>query len=228
MPDVSQKSKLKLVHDYDQKWTPDIAEAEFKRLYRAGEVFRKSMLGTKGKKPAKRAPNGGLCLKDEWNRPHDQKYLQSVAGAGANLGIRTKYLPIFDVDCPNQKISDAVLAAIATELGVPTSALSVRCRGDSAKVAVLRALAEGAEPFAKMSVAATSPDGETQKLEILGDGQQGVIAGVHPDGARLEIRGPHPADIGPEKMIKVDRAIARRILDAAAAGPRRLQARRQE
>jgi hypothetical protein len=203
---------LKLVHNRDRKWTPDIAEAEFRRWHKH---FRDAMLGTDGKKPSDFDEAGRPGPLGNWNRPHDLASLKRAAQAAANLGILTRDNPVADVDCPNPRVADAVEAATAAVLGLAGSALPVRWRDDSPKRAIMFALKSGAAPFKKMSVSAIDANGQKQTLEILADGQQSVWAGVHPDGALLKIRGPHPAD--GENRPEIDEHLARRILDASAA-----------
>jgi hypothetical protein len=198
------------------EWTPAQASAEFGRWHQH-ERFQPAMLGTNGKVPSDFDETGQPCGLRKWNRAHGLTYLKRAANAGANLGIRTSDFPVTDIDCPNRRVADAVEATIAAELGVSVSDLSVRWRGDSSKRAVMFALKPGAEKFRKMSVVAVDASSDKQRLEILADGQQSVWAGVHPDtGAKLQIRGPHPADVGPEKMVEIDAEIAQRLLKAAA------------
>jgi putative DNA primase/helicase len=171
------------------------------------------MLGALEKRPTH---VGKLELMLEWNKPHSEEYLRSVAKKSANLGLRTGDFPPVDIDCPNPLVADAVEKAIADELGVLVSALTVRWRHDSAKRTLLFALKPGAERFTKTVVRGLDADGEEQKVEFLAEGQQTIVAGRHPDGALFQIRGPHPADVGPDGMIQVDKAIVRRLREVAA------------
>jgi hypothetical protein len=197
-------------------WPPTIAGNEFRRWFEKGERFRNAMLGALGKRPAHVGNTGKLELMPEWNKPHSEEYLHGVANKSANLGLRTGDFPPADIDCPNPLVADAVEKALADELGVLISALTVRWRHDSAKRTLLFALRPGAERFTKTVVRGLDANGEEQKVEFLAEGQQTIVAGKHTEGALFQIRGPHPADVGPDSMIQVDEALVSRLRVAAA------------
>jgi hypothetical protein len=97
-----------------------------------------------------------------------------------NTGALCKYMPTVDIDI---KIADA---AAAVEHLVRTrnegfGDILVRF-GNSPKRAIpLRT----DQPFKKMKIPLIAPDGSTgQKIEILGDGQQVIVHGMHPDTKR--------------------------------------------
>jgi hypothetical protein len=86
----------------------------------------------------------------------------------------------------------AVQAAIAAEVKQP---LSIRFRSNSPKRSILFTLKPAASPFRKKWVKAVDENGEKQLVKFLADGQQSIIAGVHPTGALLQWTGPHPAEV---------------------------------
>jgi hypothetical protein len=144
-----------------------------------------------------------------WNRPHNLACLQRAANAAGNFGLRTSQFPVGDIDCSNPRVADAVEAAIAAEVKQP---LSIRFRSNSPKRSILFTLRPGASPFRKKWVEAVDENGEKQLVEFLADGQQSIIAGVHPTGVLIQWAGPHPAEVGPEGLPTIDAAGAERLL----------------
>jgi hypothetical protein len=212
---MSPAPDLKIVAGTDTPTWPDtIAGNEFRR-WAKHERFRNALLGASGKRPAK-VDSGQVVWMDAWNQPHTLDYLTSVAAKSLNIGLRTGDLPVADADCPNPLVADAVEKATAKELGVPVSELTVRYRPDSAKRTIMFALKPGAERFTKSTVVGFDAAGEKQKVEFLAEGQQTIVAGKHPDGAMFQIRGPHPADVGPDGMIQIDHAMRSRLEEVAA------------
>lgn len=91
-----------------------------------------------------------------------------------STGTRCRYLPTLDIDVQHRAFVEQIVAEADSVLGrtvrrvgaLPKAALFYRC----------------SEPFTKMSSRVyVSPDGKRHKVEILGDGQQCVVFGVHPD-----------------------------------------------
>jgi hypothetical protein len=98
-----------------------------------------------------------------------------------STGALTQRMPTFDIDILDEKAAAAVEALvrdryaesgrILVRIGRPPK----RCIPFWTRV-----------PFSKIQVSLTAPDGSSgQKLELLCDGQQVLIAGVHPDTGRL-------------------------------------------
>ena len=92
-----------------------------------------------------------------------------------NTGILTRFAPALDIDICNEAaviaIEEAVRARFEERGTVP-----VRI-GEPPKRAILF---RTDEPFAKILVNLTAPNGSAEKLELLGNGQQLVVAGIHP------------------------------------------------
>jgi hypothetical protein len=110
-----------------------------------------------------------------------------------NVGLRTRYFPVLDVDVDDRPIADAVERLVLATLG----STARRVRSNSARRALLFRL-EGA-PFRKRALKFKLPDGTFAKVEILADGQQLAVAGLHPSGVPNEWPGglPAPADLAP-------------------------------
>lgn len=125
-----------------------------------------------------------------------------------NTGLRTEDLVAVDIDIYHHEVADAVEAAFVARFGPGLKRL-----GQAPK----RLLLYGAKaPGLKI----TSPlfqtvDGMEHKVEILGDGQQFVAYGIHPDSLRpYEWVGDGPLDVERWQLHVLDRdEVAKWILD---------------
>jgi putative DNA primase/helicase len=123
-----------------------------------------------GKTPGKRSSSG------EWYGYNWQKAgaatLREVAqwdADGANVGLRAGSFPAVDIDCSDEQLVEVIRALAIAHLGraperqgrVPKSLLMYRT----------------AAPFGRMRLWI---DGRKHLVEILGDGQQFVLSGIHP------------------------------------------------
>ncbi len=116
-----------------------------------------------------------------------------------NVGLRTRYFPAVDVDVDDVAIARAVEQIVIATLG----STARRTRSNSARRALLFRL-EGA-PFKKKAVKFKLPDGTFAKVEILADGQQIAVAGMHPSGAPNEWPNGLPAPDGLASMTEAQR-----------------------
>jgi hypothetical protein len=131
-------------------------------------------VGTRGKAPLRRG----------WQRGEDTHTLLDVRPEAFNTGLVLGELRCVDIDVDGPQVVSKITEAAALHL--PAGAL-IRGRENSSRIAMLYRAAEGAPP--KRAVA-----GQEGKIEALGAGQQLVVHGVHPSGARLhwvDERGPH-------------------------------------
>ena len=104
----------------------------------------------------------------------------------ANTGILTLATPAVDIDVLDAAVADEVQAIAESMLGV--SAVRV---GKAPKRAMLY---RAGTPFGKVATPIfTSPDGCTHKVEVLCNGQQIVVSGIHPETrAPYKWRGGEP------------------------------------
>jgi hypothetical protein len=96
-----------------------------------------------------------------------------------NTGTRAKNTPALDIDIMHQEAAEAV-EALARQHFAGRGAIHVRIGLPPKRLIPLRTDA----PFRKLTRAFVTPvgaDGKPPKIEILGDGQQYVVAGIHPD-----------------------------------------------
>ncbi|NDG50641.1 MAG: hypothetical protein EBY30_16800 [Rhodospirillales bacterium] len=125
----------------------------------------------KAKKPGKQ-PVGA-----EWQRGHDRAALLKVSAVSANTGVITSGLRVFDFDRMNKETAAAVFDMLVNKIPALRDA-PVRTRPGSTSLMVIARSTE-ATPPGKANVS-----GELGLLEVLGDGQQFVADGWHPEGGQ--------------------------------------------
>ena len=96
--------------------------------------------------------------------------------AARNTGILTKFTPVFDIDIFFDPEAAAAVVQLARERFEEHGYFLVRAGNWPKRAVPFRTDA----PFPKISVLLTAPDGKTEKLEFLCDGQQAVVHGIHP------------------------------------------------
>jgi hypothetical protein len=191
--------------------------------------YRDAMGGAAGKIP-KDFDENGRPGPLPWDKPHPKALLKRAANAGANIFIRNERDPAFDFDCKTASVADAlenVCANLAKRKG-HKAPLSMRYRDNSpSSRAAQVALEDDAAPLAGWKITATEENalarlrrppqrgdykpggalyGATHAFEFRGARQLTVMEGIHPSGARLKTRGPHPATVGRDQLLKVNRA----------------------
>jgi len=136
-------------------------------------------------KPGTKAPGEGA-----WQNGFPLERIKAFAAngyAGGSTGLLAKHFPGADVDVTDKACATAIAKAIMAVLGPAP----VRV-GSAPKCLLMYATAE---PFKKRKVFLADPQGNTKgadgkeyAVEFLGDGQQYLIYGQHPDG--FEYRWP--------------------------------------
>ena len=106
--------------------------------------------------------------------------------SGANTGALTAYTPAIDIDVTNPAAAE-LAEDVAKELFGDRGKIPVRF-GRLPKRALLFS---AATPFPKMSASYEAPSGTTHKIEILGDGQQIVCFGTHPERRAVHLARWH-------------------------------------
>jgi AAA domain/Bifunctional DNA primase/polymerase, N-terminal len=131
----------------------------------------------------------------------------------ANTGILTQTTPTLDADIRHEEAAAAVeeltrewfdgRGSVLVRFGqAPKRAIPFRTR----------------RPFSKLKKKFIAPDGSEHSLEFLGNGQQVVVDGVHPDTQRPYAwhGGYAPGAIAWNDLPEIDEAEARSVLDFAA------------
>ena len=131
-----------------------------------------------------------------------------------NTGILTRSTPALDIDVLDPDAADAVEELIRERCG-ERGRISVRF-GRAPKRAVLF---RTDTPFRKVLARLTAPNGDDkQQLEFLGDGQQLVARGIHPDTGRpYRWHGGRPGDVHRDELPEVCEGEAQALFDDAVA-----------
>ena len=130
-----------------------------------------------------------------------------------NTGILTKFTPAVDIDITFEPAAEAV-EELAREHFDERGYFMVRI-GKAPKRAILL---RTDEPFAKITANLIAPDESGQKIEALGDGQQLVVFGIHPDTERpYRWHGGEPGKIKRSDLPYVREQDVRAFLDEAVA-----------
>jgi Bifunctional DNA primase/polymerase, N-terminal len=154
---------------------------------------------------------GKRPLIDFWqSRAVNEEVVRTWDGMGPNTGMRTARTPVFDIDILDKDGARVVENVVLRRLG-DKGAILLRV-GLLPKRAILT---RTETPFPKIARTLVSPDGNKHKIEVLGDGQQVVVAGTHPDtGKQYAWRWGHSPITAPrEKLPLVDEHEAHSIVD---------------
>lgn len=115
--------------------------------------------------------------------PVDNEFVKrSASWPTSNVGLRAAGFPAIDIDVASEKVRDAI-ENLATEYLGPAP---VRVR-DGAPRSLLVYRHMGQEPVTKMHFK-FQLDGQTHAVDILGSGQQYLVAGTHPSGSVYRYR----------------------------------------
>jgi hypothetical protein len=131
----------------------------------------------------------------------------------ASTGILTKFVPTIDIDILNPEAAEAV-EALARKRFEERGHVLVRIGQPPKRAILLRTI----EPFKKIVGNVTAPDGSAQRIELLGDGQQVVVCGIHPStGKPYRWHGGEPGERKSEELPDVSADEAQAFVDDAVA-----------
>jgi RecA-family ATPase len=129
-----------------------------------------------------------------------------------NTGALTKFVPAIDVDINNPDAAEAI-EALAREHFEEHGHILVRVGRAPRRAILLRT----DEPFSKLKLDLITPQNTTEKVEVLADGQQLVLFGVHPDTHQpYRWHGGEPGQIRREDLPYVRQLDVQKFLDDAA------------
>lgn len=172
----------------------DLADVKRKRVAALANGYSLLRVHTQGKRP----------VGTNWRSGERPEILSNVTPEAANTGMNCRGHRVIDVDVDDPEVVDQIIARVIAHL--PANPL-IRRRPASARLALVYR-ADG-EP-GKLSVV-----GVKGKVEILGNGQQLVIDGIHPSGARLEwLRDRSPATIAANQLPVASEAAVLAFLEA--------------
>ena len=175
----------------------DLAEVQRKREAAAANGYKLVRVHSQGKAPV--AAN--------WQLGEQLAALSKITADTANTGMICAGLQVVDIDVDDPGSVDQIIDIVATYL--PRGAIIRRRSGSSRLALVYRAQGKPR----KRSLA-----GAKGKIEILGDGQQLVIFGIHPSGVDLRwVRDCSPATVPIGKLPIVTEEQMGAFLDACGA-----------
>lgn len=120
---------------------------------------------------------GKRPLDDEWQSIQvTAEHATRWAREPGNVGVRTRRFPAVDIDVDDGPIADVCEKVLSAVLGHTAR----RTRSNAARRALLYRLS--GEPFRKQILRFKLPSGVFAKVEILADGQQLAVAGLHVSG----------------------------------------------
>ena len=160
------------------------------------------------------ALNGKRPLLPAWQTLGDADEGEIGKWPGGNSGILTAHTPALDLDILN---ADAAGYAedLAREEMAARGMVLVRY-GLRPKRAILF---RTDVPFPKILRRLKAPDGTTHNIEFLGDGQQVVVAGTHPDTGHPYVWDEYaPWDIAYEDLPEITEAEAEELVDIIVRG----------
>jgi RecA-family ATPase len=128
-----------------------------------------------------------------------------------NTGILCRFNPCCDIDILNQEAAEAV-EALVRERFEDGGHILVRIGKAPKRAIPFRTQ----EPFGKMVVLLIAPNGEEHKIEFLGDGQQVVVNGIHPEGTPYTWFGKSLLDVPHDELPYIRAAEARQLIHDAA------------
>jgi Bifunctional DNA primase/polymerase, N-terminal len=96
-----------------------------------------------------------------------------------NTGVLTKFVPTLDIDVMDPAAADAIEELAREHFGHRGAAILVRFGQAPKRAILLRTDAD--EAFDKLLRVFTAPNSSEQKIEVLANGQQVVVHGMHPD-----------------------------------------------
>lgn len=158
-----------------------------------------------GKVPGRKG-RSGLYAGYDWRKAETSiDDVQQWCLDGSNIGVRAARFPAVDIDCLDARISQVIQDAAMAKLG-------------TAPVRVGRApkrllMYKTHEPFARMRLLITRPDETQHLIEILGDGQQYLVHGVHPQTLLPYTWDSDLPYIGAENLALITREMADEFLD---------------
>lgn len=158
-----------------------------------------------GKTPGKRSPASGEWYGYDWQKagPATLRDVAQWQADGANVGMRAGAFPAVDIDC-----TDEALVGVIRSLAIEHLGAAPERQGRAPKSLLMY---RTASPFGRMRLWL---DGRRHLVEILGDGQQYVIAGMHPTtGAPYKWLSPL---VEPAALVEIDREAAESFLTAVA------------
>lgn len=158
-------------------------------------------MDARGKSPGMLGANGWYGY--DW-RSFDADPVK-IEKSGANVGIRARHYPAVDIDCTDDHLAKIIEGLAIAQLG------QAPCRIGRYPKRLL--MYRTNEPFGRMRLLFRS-DGKQHMLELLGDGQQYVVGGIHPVTNKPYEWTTPLENVSADNLPLIDKAKAKAFLDA--------------
>jgi hypothetical protein len=144
--------------------------------------------------------------------PNEIALWSTVYNLAHNTGVLTGDTPCLDIDVTDEAAAEDV-EHLACDCFGNYGTVLVRI-GKAPKRAIFF---QTDQPFKKLLISLTAPNGTAHKIEFLGDGQQAVVDGVHPETGRPYVcRGGTLVEVRHDELPGITESSARDFLDQAA------------
>src|SRR5262245_19512009 len=158
------------------------------------------------------ACHGKQALMAGWNKKYTAEKVAAWANqypTWTNTGIRTANAPAFDIDIKYPEAAEASEELIRN-LYADRGTLLTRV-GEAPKRALLF---RTTQPFPKIRASFVEPNGRRHHIQMLGDGQQIVVDGIHPDTKKPYCwqGGYRPGDIPWQDLPEINEEEARSLV----------------
>ena len=162
------------------------------------QISERSKMKSKGKTPSIYNQHGRVAGLKDWTEIVASPTAVDQWKAQPDYGIcvQTRNVRAIDIDVPDREKSELIRAAVVKSLGTE---LPIRWRSDSGKQLLVFEMQDG-EPWPKRTV---KVDGGI--VEWLGDGQQFVAVGRHPDGELYKWGGEKSRRGRPHEIPAIER-----------------------
>lgn len=159
-----------------------------------------------GKIPGIRTSNSLWCGYSWRKQEHTIDDVRRWCLDGASTGLRADRFPCLDLDITDERIADIVETFALAHLGLAP----VRVGRAPKRLLMFRT----DEPFGRMRLWIKRASGEQHLVEILGQGQQYLVHGIHPGTGRPYEWLQDPTELGAAGLTPITREQASAWLDA--------------
>jgi hypothetical protein len=162
-------------------------------------------LPLRGKRPFREGWQNGFTLNDDFISDWEKHFPDA-----GNTGVLTAFTPFLDIDITDEEAAEACTLLVYERWDdIPCRVGASPKRGHPFRTDT---------PFAKITAELIAPNGKPHRIEFLGDGQQFVAFGIHPDTKRPYIwNGGSPLDIAHDHLPSISGHEAQALVDALVA-----------
>ena len=159
----------------------------------------------RGKAPGILTPNGEWVGYPWISQSPDGAELKKWIDWDANIGLRSTFFPAIDIDVYEEDLAEVIEELAISVLGKAPQRIGMPPK----RLLIYRT----EEPFSKRSLKIETEGNKDSMVEVLGEGQQFVVKGIHPKTNQPYNCNPGLDQIKPENLEQIDgKAIGRFFL----------------